>query len=184
MEVIELWLDIEGYESLYQISNLGNVRSLRFGKCKVLKARESSTRAYQGLVLRKGGIRKWYCIHVLVAKAFLPNVDTSKIEVNHKNGNKLDNRATNLEWVTPKENTQHAWSLGLCKSIIDAQVRRIKRFLWFNKNIDKYFEGSVAELIDYYRDMKLNNGKLSNVITGKRTHHKGWTVSNRKETIN
>ena len=62
----------------------------------------------------KDGKRTVKPIHILVAEAFVPNPE-NKPEVNHKNGNKHDNNASNLEWVTHKENCEHAWKTGLTK---------------------------------------------------------------------
>lgn len=68
--------------------------------------------AYRSAKIRKGGKQKTRLVHRMVAEAFVPNPD-NKPQVNHKNGDKLDNRAENLEWVTPGENTRHAHKLGL-----------------------------------------------------------------------
>lgn len=67
---------------------------------------------YRWVKIRRAGKQHTTFIHRMVAKAFVPNPD-NKPQVNHKNGNKLDNRAENLEWVTPSENKQHAHALGL-----------------------------------------------------------------------
>lgn len=58
---------------------------------------------------------KTYQVHRLVAKAYIPNDDLTRDYVNHKNGDKTDNDVSNLEWVTHKENVEHAWKTGLCK---------------------------------------------------------------------
>lgn len=123
----EIWKDIKGYENLYQISNLGNVRSL--DRYKVTKGRYGEMKAkikgkvlipcinhdgYKEIVLSKNGKSKMYRLHRIVAEAFINN-DENKNQVNHKNGNKLDNRAENLEWCTCKENIQHALKNNLIK---------------------------------------------------------------------
>lgn len=105
----EIWKDIPGYEGLYQVSNLGNVKSFFTGK--LLKKLPHST-GYLAVVLYKDRTSKRRTVHRLVAMAFLPNPE-SKLTVNHKNGNKHDNSVDNLEWATHKENQRHAVKTGL-----------------------------------------------------------------------
>lgn len=114
----EIWKDIEGYDGWYQVSNKGRVRSWRYGSPK--KGRRSkphimktdSPERYNRARLTNNGDRKMESVHRLVAKAFIPNPD-NKPQVNHKNGNRRDNREENLEWVTAKENAEHASCNGL-----------------------------------------------------------------------
>lgn len=104
----EIWKDIDGYDGLYQVSNLGHVKSFRRGRERILKASPNSN-GYPKVSLGKCNNT---FVHRLVATAFVPNPD-DKPEVNHINGDKSDNRAVNLEWCTPSENTQHAFTTGL-----------------------------------------------------------------------
>lgn len=99
----EIWKDIPNYEGLYQISNLGRIRSLYNyrGKYNILKPKEK--RGYYQIGLRKNKKRKWIAIHRLVALTFIPNPNNYKV-VNHKNEDKLDNKVENLEWCTTKYN--------------------------------------------------------------------------------
>jgi len=110
--VEEIWKDIVGYEDHYQISNFGRVKSLKPGKYYggMLKG-FTSTIEYLHLKLTLDGISKDYLIHRLVASAFIPNPNNYP-EVNHKDCNKLNNRVENLEWVTPKQNSQYAYDSG------------------------------------------------------------------------
>ena len=120
----EIWKDIKGYEGLYQVSNLGRVKSL---ERKVLRSDGTSlaiserilklgknARGYLSVQLCANGIVKCFRVYRLVAQAFIPNPD-NKPQVNHIDGNKQNNRADNLEWATRSENMQHAYKTGLFK---------------------------------------------------------------------
>lgn len=120
---MEIWKDIKGYEGKYQISNLGRIKSIGrmtdFGKNKLwieeklLRYYITKKCLYFQITLRDYNlIPKNKMTHRLVAEAFIPNPE-NKPFVNHKNGNKMDNSVENLEWVTPKENSQHAIETGL-----------------------------------------------------------------------
>lgn len=112
----EEWKPIEGYEGLYEVSNLGRVRSVERmvcgkGKCqrvwksRVLKPR-SNTTGYQQVSLTKDGKATIYLLHRLVAIAFIPNPYNLAI-VNHKDENPLNNNADNLEWCTQLYNVNY-----------------------------------------------------------------------------
>ncbi len=117
----EIWKDIKDYEGYYQVSNLGRVRSLdRFIKCKngrmQFKKGVIFSLCYNKRVnvyevhLNKDCKRKCFKIHRLVAEAFVPNDDPeNKTTVNHKDGNRANNRADNLEWATYSENEKHSY---------------------------------------------------------------------------
>lgn len=121
--MIEIWKDIKGYEGLYQVSNLGNVKSLeryvtapqnggkRLLKEKSLKQSISKT-GYYVVALSKNHVAMTKKVHRLIAEAFIPNL-LDKPHINHIDGNKLNNDIINLEWATHKENTQHAFRIGI-----------------------------------------------------------------------
>lgn len=115
----EIWKDIKGYEELYQISNLGNVKSLKrktlgkkhgnhYLKERILKPGKSGN--YYHVCLRKNNVNKIFYIHRLVAQTFIKNIE-NKNQVNHKNGKTTDNNVNNLEWVTASENQTHAYKV-------------------------------------------------------------------------
>lgn len=113
----EVWKDIEGYEGLYKISNLGRVKSLPkphkfvhgfyLTKEKILSPRVCGTqRGYLSVALQREGEYKQVKIHRLVAQAFIPNHNNLK-EVNHIDENKGNNKADNLEWCTRSYNVNY-----------------------------------------------------------------------------
>lgn len=124
----ETFKDIKGYEGLYKVSNWGRVSSQCGRKVRILSIR-LDTKGYLVVALSKNGKAKTHRLHRLVAIAFVGNPE-NKLEVNHKNGIKTDNRAENLSWVTGKENIIHARNNGLCKHKINLdianEIRKIK----------------------------------------------------------
>jgi hypothetical protein len=120
----EFWVDIPNYEGVYQISNLGSMRSYSrvvdygvkkaYRPGKVLKLRKSN-QGYLYTVFCLNKIRETIKPHRIVAKVFLENKE-NKPCVNYINGIKHDNTVENLEWVTYSENTIHSFKLNLSKS--------------------------------------------------------------------
>ncbi len=103
--MIEEWKDILGYEGLYKVSNLGNIKSLKFQKEKVLKL-QTNTKGYFIVNLYKNKKMKSHQIHQLVAIAFLNHVPCKmELVINHINFDKKDNKVSNLEIVTNRENS-------------------------------------------------------------------------------
>ena len=135
MEIKEVWKDIEGYEELYQISNFGNVKSLHFNHSSYSKLLTNRivNEGYCQVVLYKNKIRKAFYIHVLVANAFIPN-PLNLPEVNHKDGNKINNHISNLEWVTSQENSIHAVETGLRTVPKGSEHYRSKKINQFDKS--------------------------------------------------
>lgn len=113
----EEWRDVVGYEGYYQVSNLGRVRALdrtvqhAYSGTQSLKGHMLTpfrgSEPYYSVMLSKNGKAKSLRVHRLVATAFVPNPDRLNC-VNHKDGNKLNNSASNLEWCTQRRNVQHA----------------------------------------------------------------------------
>jgi len=105
MLVEEIWNQARvNFGDNYEVSNLGNVR--RIGSTKNLSPANRS--GYFGVAFSLNNKKIFYQIHRLVALSFVENGDPSKKFVNHKDGNKFNNRASNLEWVTASQNVRHS----------------------------------------------------------------------------
>lgn len=117
----EIWKDVEGFEGIYQVSNCGNVKRLP-GQCGTAYRKErilSKSLTHDGyekvrLIHNEKDATKR--VHRIVAEAFVPNPD-GKETVNHIDGNKRNNFATNLEWMDRHEQLDHAYRLNLKTSI-------------------------------------------------------------------
>ena len=128
--VDEIWKDIKDYEGLYQVSNLGRIRSLDrlvkhafkgYSRLKgKIKPCRKNTHGYLNINLCKDGKAKTLLIHRLVAQAFLPNPDNLP-EVNHKDENKENNRVDNLEWCTSLYNNSYSHGKQIVQLTKDGQ---------------------------------------------------------------
>lgn len=118
----EIWKDVNGWEQYYQVSNIGRVRSLsrmttlkngvkRYCAGQILKPCLNSGKYYT-VRLSRDGFAVTKSVHQLVARAFLSNPLGLK-QINHISGDKIDNRALNIEWCTDKHNKEHAKIHGL-----------------------------------------------------------------------
>ena len=108
---MEIYRNVKGFEFTYSISNYGKVLSRYKNNIRKAQIHEDG---YLVLLLCVNRIRYTKYIHRLVAEAFIPNPNNLP-EVNHNNGNKLDNNIENLEWCTHKENVIHSYETGLQK---------------------------------------------------------------------
>lgn len=112
----EEWKDILGYENLYFVSNLGNIKS-----SKKIISQQDNGKGYLVVHLSKNGKPRWLLVHRLVAKAFLDN-PLNKPCVNHKDGNRSNNNVDNLEWVTYSENNLHSYHSNGRKSALSKAI--------------------------------------------------------------
>jgi hypothetical protein len=175
VEMEEIWKDVIGFEGYYQVSNIGNVRSLdrwvtyqridrsvpttRLWKGKLLKQKLNDY-GYYSVHLRSSELEKeeWPTTHILVAKAFVENTD-NKPTVNHKDGVKTNNHYSNLEWSTMKEQIDHAISNDLIKlrgnTIYDDD---------FKKKVKDYFDNndiSIKQLGKLFQISERTAGRIS-----------------------
>ena len=172
----EIWKDVKNYEGLYQVSNYGRVKSLNFDRIKKEKIMKSYVDkiGYYSIRLCKNGKSKLVRVHRLVAESFLqrPNKNT---EVNHIDGNKLNNFVDNLEWVTHKENMIHAFKNNLAQYPPPRYGKanaKSKSVVQYDKNGNKI---KIWECTKQAGEiLKFNYKHISDVCLGKRKTAGGY----------
>lgn len=167
--IMENWKDIKGYEGLYQISDKGIVK----GVDRVLVYNAEKTKQWKGKVIKtiidglgycrvslcKNGKVKTHKIHRLVAESFL----NGEGHINHKDGNKLNNHVSNLEFCTSKENNYHAFTTGL-------RPKKYLRTIICNETQELFTcQADVA------RKIQLSSVMVSTHLKGNTPHIKGLT---------
>lgn len=159
--MIEVFKDVPNYEGIYQVSNLGNVKSLKWKKEIIMKQRISSR--YLAVNLRKENISKNVKVHVLVAMAFLdfkPNKQV--LTIDHKNGVRTDNRLENLQIVTQRENIQnyHKSRKGQIGADWHEQTKKWRSRIYINKSIVHL--GLFEEEKDALKAYEIANQEIEN----------------------
>lgn len=160
---MEIWKDVEGYEGLYQVSNEGNVRSLKKGI--ILKAANVNN-GYLAVQLWDNGIPKMKLIHRLVAEAFIPNPDNLP-QVNHKNEDKALNIVENLEWCSAKYNMNYGTAIS---RRVDKQSRQVEQLDSVTGELIRRWESTNECGRNGY-----TQSSVSQCCNGKRKQHKGYT---------
>ena len=167
--MIEEWKDIKGYEGLYQVSNLGRVKSLKFGKERILKTGVDRY-GYISVNLYKNNKRKLCKVHRLVAEAFIPNLE-NKPEVNHLDEDKTNNMVSNLEWCTRNENVNHGTrNKRISKKLkVISKGTKIKAIDIANGEWNEYC--SIRECA---RQLELDSSNIRKCLNGERRHTGGY----------
>lgn len=169
----EIWKDIKGYENLYQVSNLGNVRSLNYHKENRIQNLKTgtSTGGYLFVILCKNNQTSAVKIHKLVAEAFIPNPD-NKPCIDHINTIRTDNNVSNLRWCNNKENMNNPNTINkISKSRIGKRVysKPIVQLTKTNEYICKW-----DALIDIENELGYRIGNISACCRGERKSAYGY----------
>ena len=173
----EIWKDIKDYEGYYQVSNLGNIRSLKFNKITPLKPYKNVARhGYLEVYLRLPGSKKTFKVHRLVAQAFIENPDNLP-QVNHIDENKENNCVTNLEWCNNDYNIHYGTAL---KRMGIAHRKKVAQYSLSGKLIAIFDSQVIAA-----EQTNSRQGAISNCINGKAKTHNGyiWKLVDDKEYL-
>lgn len=150
---MEEWRKIEGYDN-YEVSNYGRVRSLDYNRTGETRIRKPEIEnGYERIGLHNEDGIKFYCVHRLVAKAFIPNPDNLP-QVNHKNEIRDDNRVENLEWC------DHQYNIDYSKS---------KPVLQYS--LDGNFIQEFKSVSEASRQTGISHGNITSCCNGKVYHH-------------
>ena len=170
----EEWRDVAGFEGLYQVSNFGRVRSLKFGKEKLLKPVKNKD-GYLQVTLYRAGEREQPLVHRLVANAFISN-PLNLSDVNHKDENKknnfvyiddfgkVDETKSNLEWMTRKQNINFGTrNQRVAEAMTNGKLS--KAVLQFTKDLVFIREWSSTHEVE--RQLGFSNGNISSCCNGR-----------------
>lgn len=162
------YTQIPGFSDYYISKSTSEVLSTRKFSPYIMKQSVNSTTSnstyFMVRMVNDDGFTEKQYIHRLMATVFIENIDpVNKIEVNHINGNKQDNRIENLEWVSKRENSIHAYSTGLNKTV---QVEQY--------NLDGNFIASYNSIKHAEEVTKVHNPNITKVLKGKRKTAGGY----------
>ena len=173
----EIWLPVQRYEGLYEVSNYGRVYSLE----KIVRSKAGSTqtkkakmlhwvnkRGYAGVQMSRDGRHRLMSVHILVGRAFVQNPDNYP-QINHKDENKLNNCSNNLEWCTSKYNNNYGTKRERGRVSQLNHVKKSRPVLQFT--LDDCFVAEYPSAAEASRVLGLSKGFIRNVCK-KRNHYK------------
>jgi len=178
----EIWKDVEGFEGVYQVSNHGKVRSLprvvtQKNRGGGFHAQKKPGKIVKGALNSKGYLRvslggKAVFVHRLVATHFVPN-PLDKEQVNHEDGDKLNNRADNLNWKTNQENRDHAVSNNLHRvskgEERDSAILTDEDIRWIRKHAQKHHPTMSYKMVA--DKFNVTPQHIGNIVKGKKWSH-------------
>ena len=176
----EIWKPIEGYEGLYEVSNFGRARSYipptnskrLIRSVPLIMTPQMNDNGYMVVALIKNKARKVFRIHRLVAFAFVETIE-GKPYVNHIDGDKTNNNASNLEWCTRSENMMHAFRVGLVKPKTGKDNPRSRQVRMFDMggNFIRRFDSAIEAARHFGRN---NQSNISACCRGDIPHAYGY----------
>ena len=165
----ELWKDIDGYEGLYQVSNLGRIKSLRYGKERIMKPGKHPD-GYFVVTLSQNNKKNYHKVHRLVAQMFLEN-PYNLPQVNHKNENKADNRVENLEWCSAKYNSNYGTrTQRMSEKKVNGKLAKTV----YQYTLDGEFIKEYPSTMEIQRLLNFRNGNISECCNGRRKSAYGF----------
>lgn len=182
---MEEWKPIEGYEGLYEVSNMGRVKSLKRtvwdsrGYYKTVPERimkpKKTDKGYLTVNLSKEGKNKWCYVHRLAGQAFIPNPDNLPL-INHKDENPKNNNVDNLEWCTQKYNINYGTHNKRMAEKLSKPIIAIHKINGLILEFPSIMEAS--------RQLGINNGNICACLKGRRKSHGGfyWMYANNTDT--
>lgn len=178
----EIWKDVEGYEGLYQVSNLGRVKSLGNNKSRREKILSlgKNCKGYLGVALCKYGEKKHVFVHRLVGKAFVPGWFEGAV-INHIDHNPLNNVCSNLEWTTQKDNSsgEKSFAREINKKLFTNGICS-KKVLQYTKNGD--FIREWLSIHEIERQLGFDDGHICACCNGKLKSAYGYSWRYKEES--
>ena len=159
----EIWCPIKEYEGLYEVSDKGRVKSLKFGKERILRPVRNNN-GYLLVGLRKNGEKKMYKVHRLVSQTFIQNPDNLP-EINHIDEDKTNNKVQNLEWCNRKSNCNYG---NRNKRISEKMTNGKLSKPVLQYSLDWKFIKEWQSLHDVERNLGYSSGNISGCCTGRR----------------